>query len=229
MTQHTPINVIQNADPSILATKLFGTQKQHSWPGPQITQLDQYNNFCFNLAAEVNKNADILQTPQGQKCKQAVLNQYKLNGRLYPENHFKLPITPSKSHTFLEKYLDSGNIDDSYKAAIKECNSLSCNERQQCIDNANNVKKLLHLSANELGNLENNNDCNEFPEKKYSSEGMGNICEKYHCDDMLDYDEHIYENKRCRKLRPVISSGIVMTIFIFIIILILICGLTNKN
>ena len=43
-----------------------------------------------------------------------------------------------------------------------------------------------------------------------------NICEKYNCDDMLDYNEHIYESKPCRKLRPVISSGIVITIFIFI-------------
>jgi len=77
---------LNNIDVHLLAQRKYGVRSAHSFPGPQLTNLDNFNNFCFNTAAEfIDPNAIPLEnTPTGQKCQIAMIQQLALAGRDNP-------------------------------------------------------------------------------------------------------------------------------------------------
>ena len=111
---------LNNIDAAGLAQIRFGVNKTEPFPGKQLTNLNDFNNFCFNTVAQfVDPNEIPLKhSSAGQKCQAAMLQQLALSGREHPGLKFRMPVVLSKPQYFKNAYLQTGNIDEAYKICV---------------------------------------------------------------------------------------------------------------
>jgi len=147
-----PLN-LDNVDAYKLAQLRYGVKQQHSFPGPQLTNFSDFNNLCFNTAAEfVDTNiTPIENSPAGQKCQIAMIQQLGLSGREHPGLKFRLPVILSKPQYFKDAYLATGSIDDAYKISVNSCitNQSPGLEQTTCIQRCGNARDALLLTLNQ--------------------------------------------------------------------------------
>jgi hypothetical protein len=141
---------LNNIDAYKLAQLRYGVQKPHSFPPRQLTNLNDFSNLCFNTAAEfVDTNVIPLEnTPAGQKCQIAMIQQLGLNGREHPGLKLRLPIILSRPQYFKDAYLATGSVDDAYKISVNSCitNHSPGLEQTTCIERCGNARDALLLT-----------------------------------------------------------------------------------
>jgi len=151
---------LNNIDAYKLAQLRYGVQKPHSFPPRQLTNLNDFSDLCFNTAAEfVDTNVTPLEnSPAGQKCQIATIQQLALNGREHPGLKLRLPIVLARPQYFKDAYLATGSIDDAYKISVNSCitNHSPGLEQTTCIERCGNARDALLLSLQTQNNTPNN-------------------------------------------------------------------------
>ena len=141
---------INNLDVYKLAELRYGAKKAAHFPGPQLTNLNDFNNFCFNTVAEfVDPALEPLQhSAEGKKCQIAMIKQLALNGREHPGLKLRLPVVLSRPQYFKDAYLATGNIDEAYKIAVNSCivNQSPGLSQTSCIQRCGDARDALLLS-----------------------------------------------------------------------------------
>ena len=141
---------LANIDAYKLAQLRYGVKKPHSFPGPQLTNMNDFNNLCFNTVAEfVDPNITPLQnSPAGQKCQIAMIQQFGLNGREHPGLKLRMPVVLSRPQYFKNAFLATGDPNTAYKIAVNSCiTNLSPGlEQTNCIQRCGNARDALILS-----------------------------------------------------------------------------------
>jgi hypothetical protein len=140
---------INNLDVYKLAEQRYGVKNVSEFPGPQLTNINKFSDFCFETAAEfVDQGKEIQNTPEGQKCESAVIQQMLLSGKEKPVNRFRLPVILSKPQYFKDAYLKTGNIEEAYRIAVNSCmsNGNPGIEQSTCIERATNARDAMILS-----------------------------------------------------------------------------------
>ena len=141
---------LANIDAYKLAQLRYGVKKPHTFPGPQLTNMNDFNNLCFNTVAEfVDPNITPLQnSPAGQKCQIAMIQQLGLNGQEHPGLKLRMPVVLSRPQYFKNAYLATGNPNSAYKIAVNSCiTNLSPGlEQASCIQRCGNARDALILS-----------------------------------------------------------------------------------
>lgn len=141
-----------NADK--LAQLRYGVDRKYNFPGKQLNNLDNFNNLCFDTVAEFVDPLVMspLDTPAGQKCQIAMLQQMNLTGRLANKinkgNVFRLPVTLSRPQYFKEALEKTGNIEESYKMCLNSCmvNESPLNQNK-CVERCGNARDALILTV----------------------------------------------------------------------------------
>ncbi len=179
---------LNNIDAYKLAQLRYGVQKPHSFPPRQLTNLNDFSDLCFNTAAEfVDTNVTPLEnSPAGQKCQIATIQQLALNGREHPGLKLRLPIVLARPQYFKDAYLATGSIDDAYKISVNSCitNHSPGLEQTTCIERCGNARDALLLSLQTQNNASNH----PAPSHPYNNRGNNSNVPSRHSGDTLPND-----------------------------------------
>jgi hypothetical protein len=141
---------LDDVDAYKLAQLRHGAQFKENFPGPQITNMNDFNDLCFSTAAEfVDTSVTPLENSRaGQKCQAAMIQQLALNGREKPGSKLRLPIVLAKPQYFKDAWLATGSIDDAYKISVNSCitNQSPGLEQTSCIQRCGNARDALLLT-----------------------------------------------------------------------------------
>ena len=233
-----------NLDVYKLAERRYGVKNVSEFPGPQLTNINKFRDFCFETAAEfVDQDKEIQNTSEGQKCESAVIKQMSLYGKEKPDNRFRLPVILSKPQYFKDAYLKTGNIEEAYRIAANSCisNGNPGFEQSTCIKRVANARDAMIRSQSGVSDLNKVDDFMEaFPEDDMirSQSGVSDLNkveafpediveafpEEFGEDNVETYDER-YSTKSGNKM----CRNIILTIVLVVGLLCLLMLMINKT
>jgi len=143
-------NPFDDVDVYKLAELKYGAKENLTFPGNQLTHMNDFNNFCMNTVAEFvdPEVLPIRHSGAGQKCQTAMLQQLMINGKtLKAGNKLRMPVVLSRPQYFKDALIATGNPDEAYKICCNSCvvnssdntiHQSTCIER--CGDALNTIK-----------------------------------------------------------------------------------------
>lgn len=129
--------MLSKINPVKVADSIYGVKTPHTWPGPQLNNIEDYSQTCYGIVsrfANDQTNADeIRYSPAGLACQQGVLKQMKLGGKSTCQdyNYYSPPVTEITRQIFKNAYMKTGNAQQAYDICMSQASNSQ--ERKHCL------------------------------------------------------------------------------------------------